>query len=126
MWELRGWSGWKLAVFPRLEILLFLSFPFLWVHPLWVYPPGRVCSLSLFLFHSCVCPLFPRVSASSFPLFPPAPGWGCVGTGFPELRLLNGNSINLGIRVGGRHLRALQQGGADKPQELPKIMRDQN
>ena len=46
MWELRGWSGWKLAVFPCLEILLFLSLPFLWVHPLGVYPPGRVGSLS--------------------------------------------------------------------------------
>lgn len=70
MWELRGWSGWKLAVFPCLEILLFLSFPFLWVHPLGVYPPGRVVLFPLFLFQSCVCPLLPRVSASSFLLFP--------------------------------------------------------
>ena len=74
MWELRGWSGWKLAVFPCLEILLFLSSPFLWVHPLWVYPPGRVVLFPLFLFQSCVCPLLPRVSASSFPLFPPTLG----------------------------------------------------
>ena len=59
MWELRGWSGWKLAVFPCLEILLFLSFPFLWVHPLGVYPPGRVVLFPLFLFQSCVCPLLP-------------------------------------------------------------------
>ena len=49
MRELRGWSGWKLAVFPWLEILLFLSFPFLWVHPLGVYPPGRVVLFPLFL-----------------------------------------------------------------------------
>ena len=49
MWELRGWSGWKLAVFPCLEILLFLSSPFLWVHPLSVYPPGRVALFLLFL-----------------------------------------------------------------------------
>ena len=27
MWELRGWSGWKLAVFPCLEVLVFFSFP---------------------------------------------------------------------------------------------------
>ena len=32
----------------------------------------------------------------------------------------------LGIGVGVRQLRAQQSGGADKPQELPKIMREQN
>ena len=35
---------------------------------------------------------------------------------------INSNSfLLLGIRLGARQLRALQQGGADKPQELPKL-----
>ena len=84
MWELRGWSGWKLAVFPRLEILLFLSFPFLWVHPLWVYPPGRVV-----LFPSFFSTLAFALSSLGFLLllflsFLQLPGGGVWARGFPS------------------------------------------
>ena len=99
MWELRGWSGWKLAVFPCLEILLFLSFPFLCVHPLWVYPPGRVVLFALFLFHSCVCPLLPRVSASSFPLFPLVRTTDNPGLRVSEVKCTFYSSVGDGVAV---------------------------
>ena len=47
-------------------------------------------------------------------------------TGLLGLSKRGSHSQILGIRVGARQLRAQQPGGADKPQELPKIMREQS